>query len=858
MIDPTAPPNPLNLPAIFAVSRHAWRQLVYATSTYVFQAALLIALAVCVFIVGGLYESDYASLDLMWTFLPGVALFLVPAFAMRAFSTQGGDRELELIATMPLSNAEVVAGKWLAGSALLLITLAATLPIALTAAYLGTPDPGPMASGYCGAALLLVTFYALALLAAALTREQTSAYVLAAALLSVLTLLGSDTAARFLPLPPAIFDALGQLNPKLNLDRLATGRIELSAVLNFAVLIGLALWGTTEALAARRAPQSSPARVAAYTGGALLAVFASLALMAVVSKSDLSADFTSQRQYTLNSATIDAARALPPGTSIDLYWSENEPSVPARIRAHAHRTGQWIAALAGRSNGRLTYTLHATSLDTEAEWEARAHGIRRVPMSSGDQFMLGLVIRQAGRQTTIDYLDVDRASAFEYDLALALTKLGQAHAPKIALISPLLTPSNLTQPREGLSFIQDLKRTADLAIVPFFADSLPAGLDVVVVIGGALLKPSMLYALDQHVMAGKGLIVCLDPHTRFNLASDATAPIVTGGLENLADLLDRYGIKYEARVTGDANLAAPILGEDQQKTTYPFWLRVPRAQISAAHPATANLTELLFPEPGSLVLSPSSTAVSLVATTSRSGTLPAADFTGSSPASLAAKFAPDGKVRTLAAFAPGPLISAFPLQPSPTPSHLKQSAGPTNVFAVADVDWLFDPAAIDGAGTPASRPLNDNHAFLANMIDVASHDVRLLDMRSRGTANRRFTRIDQLLANARSRLQADENDATAKIAKVDGTIIEIVKAAQVQNVAELPLDIRAQIDKLNLALLPIRRRLRDIRRQTREEIEALGRSLTLANLAAGPLLTLMFAGYVASARRYRGSNRAAP
>ena len=839
---------PLQRAGVQAVFAQEWRQLVYSPGTYILQAGFLVTLAISVFIVAGFYESDFAALDLLWAFLPWVTLALVPAFTMRAFSSEPGDQEHELIATMPLSIGEIVVGKWLAGCALLTVTLAFTFPFAATVAYLGSPDWGAAAAGYLGALLLLVASYAIGLFASALTRERTSAYMVAIGLLFVVTLLGMEQTARFAGAVPGIMDGISQLSPKLNLNRLATGRIELSVVFNFIVLTSVALWGAAQALAARRVGPGSLVVWCGYALEGLLTLVVAVAMMVGVSGVDTSADWTQQRQYTLHPATISAARAADASTTIDLYWSEHEASVPVRIRDHAHRIERLFKTLARQSNGRLTVKTHDAAPDTEAEWAALAQGVKRVAMSSGDAFLLGAVLRQGDRRRTFDYFDVDRSGVLEYDVALALTKLSQARIPKVGLLSPLLTPSNITEPREGLSFLAGLKSSADVAIIPFFADDLPDDIDVLIVLGGAALKPSMLYAIDQHAMRGKGLIVCLDPHTRFNPSSDAVVPAVTGRGETVADLLDHYGVKFEPMVVGDALLAATIAGDDQQRTTYPFWLRVKREQVSAVNPSTANLSELLFAESGFLTLAPGSGNVSLVSTSDQSGLLAAKDFKSFSPAAVTARFVSDGKVRTLAAFIPGPLTSAYPPRESAPTSHVSKRDGAA-VFAVADVDWLFDALAVDGAGTSAARPLNDNHALLANMVDLAGRDARLLDIRTRGGADRRFARVDQFLKQARTATQADEANATAKIAKVEGLIAEVLKTAQVKRMAELPPQIQVQIENLNLGLIPVRRRLRDIRLGMREKVEALGRRLTIINLSAGPLLAGSFAWLMFASRR---------
>jgi ABC-2 type transport system permease protein len=770
---------------------------------------------------------------------------------MRTFAGEAGDQEQELIATMPLSSGEVVVGKWLAGSAFFTLGLAFTFPFLLTVAYLGSPDWGVATAGYFGAGLLLSTSYAIGLFSSALMRERTSAYVFTIFVLLVVTLLGTEHRARLLGAGPFV-DGFGQFSPKLGLDRLATGRFEVAVVANFVVMTALALWGAILALDARRNGPTTLITKFRYALRGLLVLAIAAATMAGLSRFDVTGDATAQRLYTLHAATIAAARASNSGTTIDFYWSEHEASVPLRIRDHANRTRRLFETLARQSNGQLSLHIHDASPDTDAEWSAMAEGVQRVAMTSGDTFLLGAVLRQGDRRRTFDYFNVDHSGSLEYDVALALIKLSETRIPKVGVLSPLFTPSSIAQIPEGLSFLTGLKRSADVAVIPFFADSLPDDLDVLIIVGGAAIKPSMLYAIDQHAMRGKGLIVCLDPYTRFNPSSDVIVPVISGRLNTIADVLDHYGVRFERKVVGDSRLAATISGLEQQHTPYPFWLRAKREQFSPLSPATAGLHELIFAEAGNLDLVPGRGIINLVSTTDQSGLLDREQFKGSSPADVTAKFVTDGKLRSIAAFIPGPLTSAFSAPETSQAGHVSKRDG-SAVFVVSDVDWLFDSLAVDGAGTPAARPANDNHAFLANLVDLAGRDPRLLDVRSRGGGDRRFTRVAQILEEASATTQVELAKQTAKVAKIEGLIGEVMKIAKVQRIAELPPDIRAQVQKLNLDLIPVRRQLREIRLSIRERVEALGRTLTIINVVSGPLLAGLLAILLFSTRRHRRS-----
>ncbi|MGI9463471.1 MAG: ABC transporter permease, partial [Aestuariivirgaceae bacterium] len=267
--------------AVLAVFRHEWRQFIYAPLTYVFQTAFLVALAAGIFLVADFFATDEASLRLMLTFLPWVALILVPALAMRAWIDEPGDRSLELTLTLPVPISAVVTGKFLAGYAVLLVALAFTAPFPLTIAYLGEPDTGVIIAGYLAAAGLLVTFYALSLLAAALLREQVSAFVLGIMVLLVFLLLGWDVAARISRdvLPAGVIEALAALSPKYWMDRMAKGHVEFAALFYFAATPLLALAVATKLIAARRRQAHWSAAFASRAG--MLVVFAGCLTLAI-------------------------------------------------------------------------------------------------------------------------------------------------------------------------------------------------------------------------------------------------------------------------------------------------------------------------------------------------------------------------------------------------------------------------------------------------------------------------------------------------------------------------------------------------------------------------------------------------
>ncbi|MGD9784547.1 MAG: Gldg family protein [Hyphomicrobiaceae bacterium] len=834
-----------------------WRQLAAARTTAIFQAGFLLALGIATFLVGRVYQSDVASLDLQWTFLPWIAAVFVPALAMRAFSDAAGDRSLELKASWPASSLALVAGTWLAGIALLLATLAMTAPFAATMAWLGDLDVGRALAGYIGAAGLLSTALAVSLLASAATRDAVGGYVLGLVALLVLQLLSADaftTLLRGTWLQPLIW-VLPDLSPGRWLQVMATGRFDAQAIGYFTCATVLGLVGAATLIERRRSEgQRQSARAHAVAAGAAAAgVLTAAAVVALLGRLDAGIDLTQERELTLHSETRRIAASAKAGTLMTLYWSGSNPDIPASIRDHAYRATQLLRRLARASGSGIDLVELDVLPDTQAEDTARAAGVRDIGLSAGGSFMLGLVLEAGERRTTLGYLNPERAPVLEYDVAHALTGLARDRTPRVGVLSSLLSPRNAGEPHPALGILEELKRSYDVAVVPYFAETLPEDLDALLVADASVLRPSMLYAIDQHVMGGKGLVVALDAFVRFNAASNAAVPAPGDEINDISDVLARYGISFDGSdVVGDPDLASTV-GQGDERFLYPFWLRVRRDQLSSSHQATAGLSEIGLAEPGRLVLGDGRPAQALITTSAHAGVLPRDRFKDGDPSALAAALRSEGGARVLAAAVRGSLDSAYSAAPAPIERAVHHSStGQARVFVVADVDWLFDPLvyqSASGEGRTLSRPLNDNSRFLLNLVEAATGLPGLQGIRSRGRLARPFTRIHRMLEDAAQRYRTREAELTERIAKVEKNVAKVLEVSGARTLSELPGEIQGKVHELTRALLPFRAELRQLRAEMREGVERLGQRLATANLLSGPLLVLVFHAVLAWRRR---------
>ena len=128
----------------------------------------------------------YANLDGLFYLAPWLYLFLVPAVTMRLFADEKKSGTIELLLTRPLSDWQIVTGKYLAGFSLVALSLLPTLIYFYSVHALAQPqgniDSGAIWGSYIGLVLLAGAYVSMGVFTSAITDNQIVAFVLAALL----------------------------------------------------------------------------------------------------------------------------------------------------------------------------------------------------------------------------------------------------------------------------------------------------------------------------------------------------------------------------------------------------------------------------------------------------------------------------------------------------------------------------------------------------------------------------------------------------------------------------------------------------------------------------------------------------
>ena len=135
-------------------------------------------------------DYGFAGMEGLFLIGPFLYLFLIPAITMRMFAEEKKNGTMELLLTMPTSEATLIHAKLLAGITLVFISLLPTLVCYFSVVALGDPvgniDTGSVAGSYIGLLLLGAAFVATGLFASALTNNQIVAFILAALMSAVM------------------------------------------------------------------------------------------------------------------------------------------------------------------------------------------------------------------------------------------------------------------------------------------------------------------------------------------------------------------------------------------------------------------------------------------------------------------------------------------------------------------------------------------------------------------------------------------------------------------------------------------------------------------------------------------------
>jgi ABC-2 type transport system permease protein len=164
-------------------------------------------------------------------------LLLIPAFSMRAFAEEIRTGSIEMLVTLPISEEEMVIGKFLSVFVVVCFSLLLTLSYPMTLSTLGNLDWGPVLGGYIGLALLGAALSAIGIAASATSKNQVVSFLIAFAVSVVPFAMGYVLSS----VPVDILPVVQYLSFDYHFSNLAKGVVDSRNIIFYLSVVALFL-----------------------------------------------------------------------------------------------------------------------------------------------------------------------------------------------------------------------------------------------------------------------------------------------------------------------------------------------------------------------------------------------------------------------------------------------------------------------------------------------------------------------------------------------------------------------------------------------------------------------------------------
>lgn len=240
---------------MFQIFKKELSGILYSLIAYIVIGTFLVSvgLPIWVFPETSVLNSGYADLSVLFNLAPYVFMFLIPAITMRSFSEEKKLGTLEFLFTKPLTDWQVIFGKYFASLLLAIVAVLPTLVYYFSVRQLGDPignvdTPGVIGS-YIGLILLGSVFCSIGIFASAISGNQIVSFLMAAFLCFIIYY-GFDSLAQLFPLGSTSL-VIKQFGIIYHYDSLSKGLIDSRDVIYFISVIGLMLIFTKTLLGSR-------------------------------------------------------------------------------------------------------------------------------------------------------------------------------------------------------------------------------------------------------------------------------------------------------------------------------------------------------------------------------------------------------------------------------------------------------------------------------------------------------------------------------------------------------------------------------------------------------------------------------
>lgn len=814
-------------------------------------------------------QANLAQLNL---YFPQLLLFVVPAITMSVWSEERKLGTDELLFTLPVSDIEVLLGKYLAVIGVYSVTLIFSLTHCLVLLMIGNPDIWQLAANYLGFWLAGCALLSAGMLASYLTSSATVAFIIGLVLcLPAVFIMNVPIPAPF----SSLFGnelSLETFGIRYHFQPFGNGIVRFSSLVYFGSFTILMLYINRVLIGYRHwsGGKNGSAMGWQYLIRTVSLAVALISLNLILANANFAFDFTQEKLYTISPTTRQTLTSINTDrpVTIQAFISRQVPREYASVRTSlVGLLGQY--AQIGR--GKLSVRIVDVEPFSEAAEEAKAFGIeaRKVQSERGGRIQmedvyLGAVINSGANEVVIPFFDV--ALPIEYELTRSIQTVSEEKRKTVGILE---TDAKLMGGFDMQSFrnspewriVTELKKQYNVESVSPAAAIDDKKYDVLIaVLPSSLSTPDMGNLVD-YVRKGRPTLIFDDPipATNVELAPRQPRPRAGGMMGGMSppgepkadggkatSLVNLLGIQWNYD---------EVVFDNTIKVLHPEFSDVVRPEIvaistksgvknafSMTSPVTSGLQEVLLFFSGTIRKRDKANVkvTPLMQTGPDSGLIGWADL-----------------VRP-GFFGGGLQIVEDPPRIKDEYSHIvacriegDTAAGgpPVNVIYVADTDliadWFFQ--------VRERRLLNldlDNVTFVLNAVDLLADDQTFIDLRKRRAKARTLTAVERQTApfvkqrsdeqqkaneEAKQALDQAKERLKAEVEKIrkDDSLDDIAKL-QALSIAQESETRKVQVAESNIEQLK-QQKLEKNQRQTDRQIRVVEQNFFLAAFLLAPI-----------------------
>jgi ABC-2 type transport system permease protein len=582
----------------------------------VFAAVLTVTM---VLFFNNFYMLNAATLEPLFNLFPWVFALLVPAVTMGIIAQERRARTLQYLLANPVTEADIVVGKFFGALTFLSIVPLLTLTVGLSYYKIAPFDWGVIASGYIATIILMAMFLAVDLYISSLFKNQLAAFVLGFVINFFLIVLGTDLINNMLPV--SLLGVVSQISPMNHFLQLTRGFIQVSDLLYFlqviVAMILLTIWQIRLLKTSNTKLMISWKGVSIYT--LALGLLASTFLVGLVPGEY---DLTTQKLFTPAQGTYDILKDLPGDVTVDLYLSKD---LPVAFRPRLDDAERLLAQLSIASGGKVKLQKRYPTDDTQAAEDAGKLGISAQSFSvvsqneyQAKEGFFGLNVKYGDQDRPIPF--IGETSDLEYRVVSLIYDLVNPDKAVVTYIkSSLGAPLGSQAP--GLEELLKQSYQVKEASLPAIGsgntlkDSEIDGKVIVLVGVDQAMSSQDAELIEKKVKAGSSLIV-FDSGIALDSYGLTAKKKETIGVN---EVLQKWGIKINGDVVFDeenANLITFNSAQGKILVNYPFW---PNVGVNQDIPLLKDINSIMLPWASSIEISDNTKVHPLLFTGDRGG-----------------------------------------------------------------------------------------------------------------------------------------------------------------------------------------------------------------------------------------------